>query len=68
MQTPVTASDVVPNTATTTPVVDDDAVPHWTLVVHPTAELGSIPVLGGVLAGGIPCSIIPQDHWLVVTR
>ena len=68
MQTPVTATDVVPNTASTTPVVDDDAVPHWTLVVHPTAEPGSIPVLGGVLAGGVPCSIIPQDHWLVVTR
>ena len=68
MQTPVTASDVVSNTATTTPVVDDDAVPHWALVVHPTAETGSIPVLGGVLAGGVPSSIVPQDHRLVVVR
>ena len=61
---PVTAGDVVPNAASPTSVVDDDAVPHRALVVHPTAELGGIPVLSGVLAGGVPISVIPQEHWL----
>ena len=65
---PVGSIGVVSNTATTTPLVDDDAVPHWALVVHPTAETGSIPVLGVALAGGVPSSIVPQDHWLVVVR
>ena len=63
---PVTASDIVPNAAKTTAVIDDNAVPHGALVVHPAAELGRIPVLSGVLAGGVTSSIVPQEHRLAV--
>ena len=61
---PVTSIDVVSNATPPTPFVNDNAVPHGALIVHPAAELRGIPVLCGVLTGGIPIPIIPEDHRL----